>query len=185
MTATLQEAFEKAAASADRPARDDCGRRFGGNRSRGPLATIVRAVPRRLVAHLRRRHWPKTSQGRTLPMDRRTMTSRTTERFRKSFAKLPANVQDQANRDLLFGGESNHPSLQFKRDSRNRSDLCGQDRHSLASVGRRRDDRAVVWIDHHSEYDKLISHGDRPIRCRQSQSQQVFADAHDRRADHC
>jgi hypothetical protein len=87
------------------------------------------------------------------------MTSRTTERFRKSFSKLPANVQDQANRAFaLWRRNPNHPSLQFKRV--HAADpiyavRIGIHWRALAVV---RDDRAVwFWIGPHSEYDHLIS----------------------------
>jgi hypothetical protein len=87
------------------------------------------------------------------------MTSRTTERFRKSFSKLPANVQDQANRAFaLWRRDVNHPSLQFKRihvTDPIYAVRIGIHWRALAVV---RDDRAVwFWIGHHSEYDKLIS----------------------------
>ena len=87
------------------------------------------------------------------------MTSRTTERFRKSCSKLPANVQDQANRAFAFWRRNpNHPSLQFKRIHATDPIYAvriGIHWRALAVV---RDDRAVwFWIGPHSEYDNLIS----------------------------
>jgi hypothetical protein len=87
------------------------------------------------------------------------MTSRTTDRFRKSFAKLPADVQKQADRAfVLWRRNPNHPSLQFKR-------IHGSDPIYAVRIGIHwralavlRNDRAVwFWIGHHSEYDNLIS----------------------------
>ncbi|MFZ1935035.1 MAG: hypothetical protein WCB27_05000 [Thermoguttaceae bacterium] len=87
------------------------------------------------------------------------MKSRTTERFRKSFSKLPAEVQGQANRAFaLWRQTPNHPSLQFKRIHGTEPIYAvrvGIHWRALATV---KEDRAIwFWIGHHSEYDHLIS----------------------------
>jgi len=85
--------------------------------------------------------------------------SRTTERFRKPLAKLPANVQNQARRAFaVWRRNPNHPSLQFKR-------IHAADPVYAVRIGIHwqalailRDDRAVwFWIGHHGEYDNLIA----------------------------
>jgi hypothetical protein len=87
------------------------------------------------------------------------MTSRTTERFRKLLARLPAHVQEQARRAFATWRQMpSHPSLQFKR-IHSRDPIfavrIGIHWRALAVL---RDDRAVwFWIGHHSEYDNLVA----------------------------
>jgi hypothetical protein len=87
------------------------------------------------------------------------MKSRTTERFRRALARLPANVQEQARRAFEVWRKSPyHPSLQFKRIHRRDpiySVRIGIRWRALAVL---RGDRAVwFWIGPHSEYDTLVS----------------------------
>lgn len=87
------------------------------------------------------------------------MTSRTTERFRRAFARLPAEVREQSRRAFALWRKSPHyPSLQFKR-IHSRDPIyavrIGIHWRALAVL---RDDRAVwFWIGPHSEYDTLVS----------------------------
>jgi mRNA-degrading endonuclease RelE of RelBE toxin-antitoxin system len=87
------------------------------------------------------------------------MKSRTTERFRRSLARLPSNVQEQARHAFRVWRESpHHPSLQFKRiHSRDPiySVRIGINWRALAVL---RDNSAVwFWIGPHSEYETLVS----------------------------
>jgi len=87
------------------------------------------------------------------------VTSRTTERFRKAFQKLPPNVQRQARAAYrLWMSDLSHPSLQFKRV--HARDPIYSVRVSLGwrAVGVRSGDTVVwFWIGSHAEYDKLLS----------------------------
>ncbi len=87
------------------------------------------------------------------------MKSRTTERFRRRFAGLPSNVQEQARRSYrLWLRDPNYPSLQFKRI--HTRDLIYSVRIGIhwRALAVLRDDRAVwFWIGPHAEYDALIS----------------------------
>jgi len=87
------------------------------------------------------------------------MKSRTTERFRRALARLPANVQEQARRAFdVWRRTPNHPSLQFKR-------IHARDPIYTVRIGIQwralallRGDAVVwFWIGHHSEYDTLVS----------------------------
>ncbi len=87
------------------------------------------------------------------------MKSRTTERFRKSLAHLPTDVQEQARRVFdIWRKSPHHPSLQFKRIHLRDpiySVRIGIHWRALAVL---RDNSAVwFWIGHHSEYDQIIS----------------------------
>ena len=87
------------------------------------------------------------------------MKSRTTDRFRRGFSRLPSDVQEQARRVYrLWRQAPKHPSLQFKRIHSLDpiySVRIGIHWRALAVV---RDDRAVwFWIGSHSEYDTLVS----------------------------
>jgi hypothetical protein len=84
--------------------------------------------------------------------------SRTTKRFRRSFADLPVDVQRDANRAYrTFLDNPGHPSLQFKK-------LEGFDDIYSARVGLAyralaavKGDRVVwFWIGSHDDYDRLV-----------------------------
>jgi hypothetical protein len=88
------------------------------------------------------------------------MKSRTTERFRKALARLPADVQKQARRAFgIWRRTPNHPSLHFKR-------IHARDPIYAARIGIHwralavlRDNAAIwFWIGPHSEYDMLVAH---------------------------
>jgi hypothetical protein len=86
------------------------------------------------------------------------MQSRTTRRFRRLFAELPAGAQRDASRAYrLFAGNPSHPSLQFKKiegEDDIYSARIGLDYRALAVVKK---DRVVwYWIGSHSEYDRLV-----------------------------
>ena len=87
------------------------------------------------------------------------MKSRTTERFRRALARLPANVQEQAVRAFRVWRQTpNHPSLQFKRiHSRDPVYAVRIGIHWRALAVLLGD--AAVWfgIGSHSEYDSIVS----------------------------
>jgi hypothetical protein len=84
--------------------------------------------------------------------------SRTTRRFWRLFADLPAGVQQEAKRAyLLFRSHPQHPSLHFKK-------LEGEDAIFSARIGLgyralavRKGNRVIwYWIGSHAEYDRLV-----------------------------
>jgi len=86
------------------------------------------------------------------------IASRTTRRFWRLFADLPAEAQQEANRAYrLFRSNPAHPSLHFKK-------LEGEDyidsvRVGLGyrAIGVMRESRVVwYWIGSHAEYDRLV-----------------------------
>lgn len=87
------------------------------------------------------------------------MRSRTTERFRKAFAGLPADVQRQARSAYRqFARDPARPSLRFKQIHPTRpiySARVGLGYRALAA----RDGEDVVWfwIGSHADYDRLIT----------------------------
>ena len=87
------------------------------------------------------------------------MTSRTTERFRKCFKRLPAQIQ-QRTRDAykLFQEHPNHPGLRFKRVHPTEPIVSVRVGLGYRALGVQHDDDIVwFWIGSHSDYDKLIS----------------------------
>jgi mRNA-degrading endonuclease RelE of RelBE toxin-antitoxin system len=87
------------------------------------------------------------------------VTSRTTERFRKAFRKLPPTVQRQAKAAYhLWRDNPSHPSLQFKRIHSREPIYSVRIGIGWRAVGVRSDDTVVwFWIGSHAEYDKLLS----------------------------
>ena len=84
--------------------------------------------------------------------------SRTTRRFWRQFAELPADAQQEAKRAYkLFRANPAHPSLQFKKlqgESEIFSVRIGLGYRALAVMKRSR----VIWywIGSHAEYDRLV-----------------------------
>lgn len=86
------------------------------------------------------------------------MNSHTTEKFRKAFAELPADVQKQARQAYrLFIENPRHPSLRFKPIHSNRPIYSVRVGIDYRAVGIKEDDDIIwYWIGSHAEYDKLI-----------------------------
>lgn len=83
--------------------------------------------------------------------------SRTTRRFWRLFADLPAETQEEAKRAYrLFRDNPAHPSLHFKKlegEDGIYSIRVGLGYRAMAAV---RGSRAVwYWIGSHAEYDRL------------------------------
>jgi hypothetical protein len=86
------------------------------------------------------------------------MNSHTTDKFRKAFAELPADVQKQARQAYhLFIENPHHPSLRFKSIHPTRPIYSVHIGLNYRAVGiRDEDDMIWYWIGSHADYDKLI-----------------------------
>jgi len=86
------------------------------------------------------------------------MNSHTTDKFRKAFAELPADVQKQAQQAYrLFIENPYHPSLHFKPIHPTRPIYSVRIRLDYRAVGvRDGDDIIWYWVGSHAEYDNLI-----------------------------
>lgn len=85
--------------------------------------------------------------------------SRTTARFRRTFADLPAAVQQQARRAYrLFSQNPQHPSLRFRQVHLNPPIYSARVGIHYRAVAVR-DGEAMVWfwIGPHAEYDYLLT----------------------------
>lgn len=86
------------------------------------------------------------------------MNSHITEKYRKAFAELPADVQRQARQAYrIFIQNPYHPSLRFKQIHPARpiySVRIGMDYRAIGV----RDVNQIIWywIGSHADYDKLI-----------------------------
>jgi mRNA-degrading endonuclease RelE of RelBE toxin-antitoxin system len=86
------------------------------------------------------------------------MISKTTNRFRDALAKLPKDIQRQAQASYkLFSDDPNHPSLRFKKVHTTEpiySARINIDYRALGIV----DGEEIIWfwIGSHAEYDKLL-----------------------------
>ncbi|MEM9089742.1 MAG: hypothetical protein AAGC93_13465 [Cyanobacteria bacterium P01_F01_bin.53] len=87
------------------------------------------------------------------------MKSRTTAKFRKAFANLPASVQKQARQAYRqFQQDPAHPSLRFKQVHSTLPIYSARVSKSYRAVGQRDGDTMIwFWIGSHAEYDKLLS----------------------------
>ena len=86
------------------------------------------------------------------------MISKTTKRFRDALAKLPKDIQRQAQESYkLFSQDPNHPSLRFKKVHTTEpiwSARINIDYRALAFI----DGEEInwFWIGSHADYDKLL-----------------------------
>jgi hypothetical protein len=86
------------------------------------------------------------------------MNSHTTDKFRKAFAELPADIRKQARQAYrLFIENPNHPSLRFKSIHPTRPVYSVRIGLNYRAVGICDGDNIIwYWIGSHAEYDKLI-----------------------------
>lgn len=86
------------------------------------------------------------------------MNSHTTEKFRKAFADLPADVQKQARQAYrLFIENPQHPSLRFKPIHPSRPIYSARVGIDYRAVGIKDENEIIwYWVGSHAEYDKLI-----------------------------
>lgn len=87
------------------------------------------------------------------------MTSRTTERFRKTFALLPVQPQEQARSAYrLFRENPQHPSLRFRKVHPTLPVYSARVGIHYRAVGIRDGEEIVwFWIGHHTEYDHILA----------------------------
>lgn len=80
---------------------------------------------------------------------------RATERFWKSYHRLPAEVRQRADRAFALLRENpGHPSLAFKKIGSFRSVRIGLKYRALGVA--EGEDIIWVWVGTHNEYDRLI-----------------------------
>ena len=87
------------------------------------------------------------------------MTSRTTERFRKAFQKLPLHVQRKASEAYrLWRQDHWHSSLQFKQVHDIKPIYSVRIGIGWRALGVKTDDTIVwFWIGSHADYDNLLA----------------------------
>ena len=87
------------------------------------------------------------------------MKSRTTERFRKAFERLPPHVQEQARQAYQrFNEDPHYPSLRFRRVHPTRPIYSVRISRDYRALGVLEGDEIIwFWIGSHSEYEGLLS----------------------------
>ncbi len=87
------------------------------------------------------------------------MNSRTTERFRKSFAQLPEHVQQQARQAYQkFKQNPNYPSLRLKQVHSTRPIYSVRISLDYRALGVREGEEMIwFWIGSHADYEKLLA----------------------------
>jgi hypothetical protein len=86
------------------------------------------------------------------------MNSHLTDKFRKAFAELPADVRKHARQAYrLFIENPHHPSLRFKSIHPSRRIYSVRIGLDYRAVGIWEEDDIIwYWIGSHADYDKLI-----------------------------
>ncbi len=87
------------------------------------------------------------------------MKSRTTAEFRKSFATLPKQVQEQT-RDAYrqFKENPSYPSRRFKKVHPELPIYSARISNNYRAVGQLDGDTVIwFWVGSHAEYDRLLS----------------------------
>ncbi|MEG3904085.1 hypothetical protein QUB19_16685 [Microcoleus sp. B4-C5] len=87
------------------------------------------------------------------------MKSRTTAEFRKSFAALPKQVQEQTREAYRqFKENPSYPSLRFKKVHPELPIYSARISNNYRAVGQLDGDTAIwFWVGSHAEYDRLLS----------------------------
>ena len=87
------------------------------------------------------------------------MRSKTTTRFRKTFATLPKQVQEQARKSYRqFKQYPWHPSLHFKQVHPSIPIYSARVGRGYRAVGQRAENEIVwFWIGSRGDYEKLLS----------------------------
>ena len=87
------------------------------------------------------------------------MISHTTERFRKTFAQLPAKIQHQAKEVYKqFRQDPFYPSLRFKRVHSTKPVYSVRINVEYRTVGIQNENEMIwFWIGSHEDYTKLLS----------------------------
>jgi hypothetical protein len=86
------------------------------------------------------------------------VTSRTSERFRLAFRRLPARVQRRARAAYrLFQRDPSHPSLRFKLVHPSRAIYSVRIGLAYRALGVRDGEEIIwFWIGSHAHYDRLL-----------------------------
>ncbi|AFZ57971.1 hypothetical protein H6G54_24390 [Anabaena cylindrica FACHB-243] len=86
------------------------------------------------------------------------MNSRTTIQFRKLFADLPEQVQEQTRSAYRqFTKDPTHPSLRFKKVHPDLPIYSARISKNYRAVGQLDGDTIIwFWVGSHAEYDKLL-----------------------------
>lgn len=87
------------------------------------------------------------------------MKSQTTEKFRKAYRGLPAEIQQLA-RDAyrLWKNDPSHPSLHFKKVHDTKPIYSVRINLNYRTLGLKKDDTMIwFWIGSHAEYDRLLA----------------------------
>ena len=86
------------------------------------------------------------------------MTSRTTARFRKALAALPAHVQERARLAFQqFRQDPTHPSLRFKQVHTTQPIFSARVGLGYRALAVRDQDVYIwFWIGTHGDYDRLL-----------------------------
>ena len=89
----------------------------------------------------------------------KTVTSHTTKRFRETFRKLPADVQEKAREAYrLWQQDPWNPRLSFKRVHQAKPIYSVRIGLDWRALGVRDGDNLVwFWIGSHADYDNLVS----------------------------
>jgi mRNA-degrading endonuclease RelE of RelBE toxin-antitoxin system len=84
--------------------------------------------------------------------------SRTTAQFRKMYADLPKQVQEQTRKAYLqFKQDPSYPSLRFKKIHPTLPIYSARINKNYRAVGQLEGDTAIwFWIGSHAEYDMLL-----------------------------
>ena len=87
------------------------------------------------------------------------MKSRTTAEFRKSFAALPKQVQEQTREAYRqFKENPSYPSLRFKKVHPELPIYSARISNNYRAVGQLDGDTVIwFWVGSHAEYDRLLS----------------------------
>ena len=87
------------------------------------------------------------------------MRSRTTHRFRKTFARLPEPLKERARVAYRrFVENPDHPGLRFKRIHSTEPIYSAQVTKEYRTLGLLEDDTTIwFWISSHADYEELIS----------------------------
>ena len=86
------------------------------------------------------------------------MKSRTTTEFRKLFADLPEQVQEQARTAYRqFKEDPSYPSLRFKKVHPELPIYSARISRNYRAIGQLDGDTVIwFWVGSHTEYDRLV-----------------------------
>ena len=87
------------------------------------------------------------------------MKSRTTAQFRKAFAELPKQIQEQTREAYRkFKQNPKHPSLRFKKVHLVLPIYSARITKNYRAIGQLEGDTIIwFWVGSHAEYDRLLS----------------------------